>query len=63
MKNEYTIREFAGAIKNPHVGKFIKNGKYPVVVEHDGFNELIEVDTKTGQKIMIQKIMTKQVAL
>ena len=61
MKDEYTIKDFAGAIKNPHVGKFIKNGKYTVVVEHDDFNEIIEVDVKTGQKTQREKYMTKQV--
>ena len=63
MKDEYTLRDFAEAKKNPHVGKFIKNGKYTVIVEHDGFNEVIEVDTKTGQKTLLQKNVTKQVAL
>jgi len=63
MKDEYTAKDFAGAVKNPHVGKFIKNGKYTVIVEHSGYDEVIEVDIKTGRKTVIQEIATGQVAL
>jgi len=41
------------------MGKFIKNGKYTVVIEHDGYDEVVEVDTKTGEKTMLQEIVKK----
>jgi len=57
MKAEYTEHDFARAVKNPHVGKFIKNGKYTVIVEHDSYSEVLEVDVKTGQKTKLQEII------
>ena len=54
MKDEYTALDFAGAIKNPHVGKFIKNDKCIIEIEHDGYNEIVEYDVKTGKKTVLQ---------
>ncbi|MDR2167672.1 MAG: hypothetical protein LBE35_07475 [Clostridiales bacterium] len=48
MKAEY---DFSRGIRNPHVGKFIRDGKYTVVIEHDGYNEIVEVDTKGGKSV------------
>jgi len=59
MKDEYTGQDFAEAFKNPYAGKFIKNGKYTVVIEHDGYNEAVEVDIKTGKKTKLQGIVEK----
>jgi len=63
MKDEYTIQDFARAVKNPHVGKFIKNGKYTVIVEHDGYDEVVQVDTNTGRKTIVQDAPAKQAAI
>ena len=60
MKDEYTMQDFAGAIKNPHVGKFIKNGKYTVVVERDGYDDVIEVDVKTGRRTRLHESVIEQ---
>ena len=57
MKDEYTAQDFVGAVKNPHVGKYIKNGKFTAEIEHDGFNEIAEYDIKTGQKTVLQLII------
>ena len=56
MKDEYTAQDFAGAIKNPYYGKLIKNGKYTVIVEHADYDEVIEVDVKTGKKTVLEVI-------
>ena len=44
------IRDFSKWRKNPHVGKLIKDGKFTAEIEYDGYNEVAEYDTKTGQK-------------
>ena len=44
------ITDFTKSIKNPYVGKFIKNGKFTAEIEHDGYNEIVEYDIKTGHK-------------
>ncbi|MCL2378863.1 MAG: hypothetical protein FWC77_07035 [Defluviitaleaceae bacterium] len=62
MKDEYTMQDFANAVKNPHVGNFIKNGKYVVIVEHDNYDEVLEVDIQTGRKTRIQETAAKQEA-
>ena len=57
MKDEYTAQDFAKAVKNPHVGKYIKNGKCIIEVEHNGYNEIIEYDVKTNQKTVLKLIV------
>ncbi|MCL2264242.1 MAG: hypothetical protein FWC08_13590 [Defluviitaleaceae bacterium] len=52
MRDNY---DFANAVKNPHYGKFIKNGKFTVEVEHEGYNEVFEVDIKTGTKVKLDE--------
>ena len=51
------ITDFSKWRKNPHVGKFIKNDKCIVEIEHDGYNEVVEYDVKTGQKTVLQLII------
>lgn len=63
MKDEYTEQDFAGAIKNPYVGKFIKNGKFTAIIEHENYNEVAEFDVKTGEKTVLEKVATRQAAL
>ena len=60
MKDEYTPQDFAKAIKNPHVGKFIRNGKFTVVVEHSDHREVVEVainrsenEEKASSKLLV----------
>ena len=52
------ITDFTGWVKNPHVGKFIKNGKFIAEIEHGGYKEIVEYDTNTGQKTVLQLIVT-----
>ena len=52
MKPEY---DFSNGVRNPYYGKYIKDGKYIVVVEHDDYNEIIEVDVNTGQKTKLRE--------
>ena len=51
------ITDFTGWRKNPFVGKFIKNDKFIVEIEHDSYNEVVEYDIKTGQKTLLQLII------
>ena len=58
------IKDFSKAIKNPYVGKFIKDGKFTAIIEHGGYNEVAEFDVKTGQKTVLQLIIEdKQIAV
>jgi len=50
MKNEYIVLDFKKAKPNPHVGKFIKNGRFTIVVEHGNIHDVIEVEVNTGRK-------------
>ena len=54
MKSEY---DFSKGIKNPYMGKFIKDGKFTAIIEHGGYNEISEFDVKTGQKVVLQLII------
>ena len=44
------ITDFSGWKKNPYAGKFFKDGKCEIIIEHDGYNEIVEYNKKTGQK-------------
>ena len=48
------ITDFSKAVKNPYVGKFIKNGKFIAVIEHEGFSEIAEFDVNTNKKTVLQ---------
>ena len=54
------IMDFSKAIKNPYVGKFIKDGKFTAEIEHGGYNEIAEYDVKTGQKTILQLIIVDE---
>ena len=51
------ITDFSKAIKNPFYGKYIKDGKYTVIIEHSGFDEVAEYEIKTGKKTVLQLII------
>ena len=51
------ITDFSKAIRNPYVGKFIKDGKFTAVIEHGGYNEVAEFDVDTGKKTVLQLII------
>ena len=51
------ITDFSHAVKNPHVGKYIKDGKFTAVIEHGGYNEVAEFDVSTGQKTVLRLII------
>jgi len=48
------ITDFSKAVKNPYVGKFIKNGKFTAVIEHEGYTEIAEFDVNTNKKTVLQ---------
>ena len=51
------ITDFTGWHKNPHVGKYIKDGKFTAEIEHEGYNEIAEYDVKTGKKTVLQLVV------
>ena len=42
--------------QNPFAGKF--NGRYTVMVEHDGHDELIEVQISKSNEIQVKRLET-----
>jgi len=54
MKDEY---DFSQGVRNPYVGKYIKDGKFTAVVEHNGFSEVVEYDIKTSKKTVLRLIV------
>ena len=54
MKTEY---DFSNGVKNPYLGKYIKNGKATIEIEHDGYTEVVEYDVETGQKTVLQLVV------
>ena len=54
MKAEY---DFSKGVRNPYMGKFIKDGRFTAEIEHDGYNEIVEYDMKTGQKTVVKLII------
>ena len=53
MKDEYTEKDFARAVKNPFAGKF--NGKYMVTVEHEDHEETYEIEMPKIRKLTEQE--------
>ena len=51
------ITDFTRWQKNPHVGKYIKDDKFTAVIEHEGYNEIVEYDIKTGKKTILQLVV------
>ena len=43
-------------VRNPYYGKYIKNGKCKIIIEHKNYNELIEFDILTGEKTKLKEI-------
>lgn len=61
MKAEY---DFTKGVKNPYMGKFIKDGKFTAEIEHNGYNEVVEYNVKTGEKTVLQlTVKDKQIAV
>ena len=54
------ITDFSGWRKNPHVGNFIKDGKFIAVIEHGGYNEVAEFDIQTNQKTVLQLVVNDE---
>ena len=51
------ITDFSKGIRNPYYGKYIKDGKCTIVIEHSGFDEVVEYDIKTGKKTVLQLVI------
>ena len=44
--------------------RFFRDGKCEIIIEHNGYNEIVEYDTKTGQKKVLQLIvMSKEIVI
>jgi hypothetical protein len=61
MKDEYTAKDFGGAVRGRFYGKLIRDGKYWVRIHHSDHIELRQVEAATGQ-ILSSAIMPKEAA-
>ena len=43
-------------VRNPYYGKYIKNGKCKIIIEHKNYDELIEFNILTGEKTKLKEI-------
>ena len=54
------ITDFTGWVKNPHYGKFIKDGKFTVQVHCADHTKLQEIEAATGKVLSSKRIVEER---